>query len=93
MCAILYLAHNSISHLFVSPAIAIYKPQDVRPILKAYEGKDIPIEYAKHEAELKRKHIEEWEHSRKGLATTGFTFSSLFGGSQVRPPSCPPVAF
>ena len=28
-------------------AIAIYQPQDVRPILKAYAGKNIPVEYAK----------------------------------------------
>ena len=42
-------------------AIGIFAPPDVRPILKAYEGKDIPIEYAKREAERKRAAIEEWE--------------------------------
>ena len=65
-------------------AIAIYKPQDVRPILEAYRGKDIPLEYAKKEAEAKQKHIEEWK-SGKGKTAGGFTFSSLFGGPQVRP--------
>lgn len=70
-------------------AIAIYKPQDVRPILQSYHGKDIPIEYAKKEAEAKQKHIEEWQQSRKNLTSSGFTFSSLFGVSQVRVrPSC-----
>ena len=66
-------------------AIAIFKTPDVRPVLKAYEGKNIPIEYAKKEAEMKRKHLEEYEHSRKGLSRGGFTFGALFGGSeQVR---------
>lgn len=42
-------------------AIGIYKPPDVRVVLKAYEGKNIPIEYAKKEAEHKRQFIEEWK--------------------------------
>jgi import inner membrane translocase subunit TIM50 len=46
-------------------AIGIYKPPDVRVVLKAYEGKNIPIEYAKKEAEHKRQFIEEWK-SRGG---------------------------
>ena len=60
-------------------AIAIYKPEDVRPILDAYRDKDIPIEYAKKEAEAKQLHIEEW--IRKGKQSGGLTLSSLFGGS------------
>ncbi|KAH7929536.1 HAD-like protein [Leucogyrophana mollusca] len=62
-------------------SIGIYKPQDVRPILQAYSGKDIPIEYAKKEAEAKLKHIEEWKGKSKGLSTGGFTLSSLFGST------------
>ena len=42
-------------------AIGIYKPPDVRAILKAYEGKSIPIEYAEKEAKNKRQFIEEWK--------------------------------
>ncbi|KAI0689244.1 hypothetical protein C8T65DRAFT_673172 [Cerioporus squamosus] len=30
---------------------------------------------------MKRKHIEEWEHSRKGLSRGGWLLSGLFGGS------------
>ncbi|KAK7691967.1 hypothetical protein QCA50_005372 [Cerrena zonata] len=60
-------------------SIAIYKPADVRPILEAYHDKDIPIEYAKKEAEAKQKHIEEW--TRKGKQAGSLTLSSLFGGS------------
>ena len=67
-------------------AIAIYKSNDVRPILKAYEGKNIPIEYAKKEAEAKQKFLEEWRQSGKSKTTAGpgFTLSGLFGGSSVR---------
>ena len=42
-------------------AIAIYKPPDVRAILKAYEGKSIPLEYAEKEAANKRAFVEEWK--------------------------------
>lgn len=69
--------------VFTCPAIAIYKPQDVRPILEVYHGKDIALEYAKKEAEAKQKHIEEWEKNRKTLSANSFTFSGLFGSSQV----------
>ncbi|KZT03903.1 HAD-like protein, partial [Laetiporus sulphureus 93-53] len=62
-------------------SIGIFKPADVRPILEAYRGKDIPIEYAKKEAEMKRKHVEDWEHKKRGLSTETFTLSGLFGGS------------
>jgi import inner membrane translocase subunit TIM50 len=51
--------------------------------LQAYAGKDVPVEYAKKEAEAKAKHIEEWHKSGKGLATGGFTLSKLFGSSSA----------
>jgi hypothetical protein len=57
-------------------AIAIYKPEDVRPILQAYQGKSIPVEYAKKEAEAKAKHIEGWKH-KKGVNRS--SFASLLG--------------
>ncbi|KAI5995317.1 HAD-like domain-containing protein, partial [Pisolithus orientalis] len=72
-------------------SIGIYKPQDIRPILEAYHGKDIPIEYAKKEAEARQQHIAEWTKKRKGLSTGGFTFSSLFGASEVRFVSHSPI--
>lgn len=62
-------------------SIAIYKTPDVRPIIEAYQGKDIPIEYAKKEAEAKQKYVEEWENNRKGFSTSSFTLSSLFGSA------------
>ncbi|KAG6909186.1 hypothetical protein DXG01_001700 [Tephrocybe rancida] len=57
-------------------SIAIYHPDDVRPILKRYEGQNIPVEYAKREAEHKAKHVEEWK-KKKGVQSS--SFSSLFG--------------
>lgn len=73
-------------------SIGFYNPPDVRPILQSYHGKDIPIEYAKKEAEAKRKHVEEWEHNRKGFSTSAFTLSSLFGAAgQSQTGSIPPT--
>ena len=72
-------------------AIGIYNPPDVRPILKAYQGKDIPIEYAKREAEDKQAHVENWTKKGKRVDVT---FSSLFGSSSVSPlPFLPPLPF
>ena len=63
-------------------AVAIYRPPDVRPILKAFHGKDIPVEYAKQEAEAKKRHVEAWQQGgAKRLSESGFTLSSMFGGS------------
>lgn len=64
-------------------SIGIYKPPDVRAILKAYEGENIALEYAKKEAENKRQFIEEWKArgGGKGLSSGGFTVSSLFSSN------------
>jgi import inner membrane translocase subunit TIM50 len=51
--------------------------------LKQYAGKDAALEYAKFEADAKRKHIEQWEKSggaKKGAAVQGLKISKLFGG-------------
>ncbi|KAK7026404.1 mitochondrial inner membrane protein required for protein import [Paramarasmius palmivorus] len=70
-------------------SIAIYKPPDVRPILQAYAGKNIPIEYAKKEAEGKAKHIAEWT-ANKG--TRSNSIGSFFGLSAHRSAeSAPPT--
>lgn len=60
-------------------AIAIHAPPDVRPIIKAYHGKDIPRAYAAVEAEQKRKVIEEWEKSRKTGGSGSMAIGGLFG--------------
>ena len=65
----------------INLAIAIYQPQDVRPILQAYEGKNIPIEYAKKEAEGKKQFLEQWRKTNQKAGS--FTLSSLFGGGDA----------
>ncbi|KAN0130783.1 HAD-like domain containing protein [Lactarius tabidus] len=73
-------------------SIGIYKPPDVRAILKAYEGKSIPLEYAEKEAANKRAFVEEWKArgGGKGLSSGGFTVSSLFSsGTEKQAPPLP----
>ncbi|OAX40299.1 HAD-like protein [Rhizopogon vinicolor AM-OR11-026] len=74
-------------------SIGIYKPPDVRPILQAYAGKDIPIEYAEKEAEAKAKHIEEWKTKARGLSKGGFTLSGMFGGTSEQSRSPIPLTY
>ncbi|KAF9471782.1 HAD-like protein, partial [Pholiota conissans] len=64
-------------------SIAIYKPQDVRRVIKAYAGKDIPVEYAKVEAEMKARHVAEWQEKKAKKASGGLSFGSLVGLSGV----------
>lgn len=72
-------------------SIGIFNPTDVRPILQAYAGKDIPIEYAKKEAEAKAKAIEEWERSHPTAITgAGSGFLSSIFGSVAAPGSSRP---
>jgi import inner membrane translocase subunit TIM50 len=53
----------------------------VRPILKAYEGKNIPVEYAKKEADAKRVAVEEWERQHPASAYSGANaLRGMFGG-------------
>ncbi|KAF8161565.1 HAD-like domain-containing protein [Crassisporium funariophilum] len=75
-------------------SIAIYKPADVRPIVQAYQGKDVPLEYAKTEAEAKAKHVEEWK-ARNKSAKVGASFGSIFGISSApaQPKNVPPPTY
>ncbi|ORX35097.1 hypothetical protein BD324DRAFT_582622 [Kockovaella imperatae] len=69
-------------------SIGIFQPPDVRPILELYRGKDIPVEYAKKEAESKRQVLEEWRRQHPTNVHGGGTgmLSSLFGSvAAVRP--------
>lgn len=62
-------------------AIGFFSPADVRPILKAYQGKDIPTEYAKKEAEAKRIAVAEWDrlHPTSLHGAGSGLLSGLFG--------------
>ncbi|KAK4695069.1 ubiquinol oxidase, partial [Phenoliferia sp. Uapishka_3] len=68
-------------------ALAIKRVPDVRPVIKYYEGKNIPLAYAEAEAEVKRKTVEEWEKRKEGSEgfVRGLLSSAL--GSLVKPPN------
>ncbi|KAK7030752.1 mitochondrial import inner membrane translocase subunit TIM50 [Favolaschia claudopus] len=73
-------------------SIGIYKPQDVRPILTAYQGKDIPLEYAKKEAESKALHVEKYTKGKpQGIASS--SFSSMLGLSPSTPHRPVPLTY
>ncbi|CAE6379532.1 unnamed protein product [Rhizoctonia solani] len=78
-------------------SIAIHSPPDVRPILKAYQGKDIAKTYAAVEAEQKRKVIEEWEKNRKTGGPSGnMAIGGLFGfggAKKQHPADQPPLTY
>jgi len=68
-------------YLTIFSAIGILNPPDVRPVLTAYQGKDIATEYAQVEAANKARLVEEWKAKHKsnaGIASGGFTISRLF---------------
>ncbi|WWC57555.1 uncharacterized protein I303_100087 [Kwoniella dejecticola CBS 10117] len=72
-------------------SIGIFNPADVRPILQAYQGKNIPVEYAKKEAEAKQKAIEEWERAHpSAVAGAGSGWLSSMFGSVAAPGSTRP---
>ncbi|KIY51983.1 HAD-like protein [Fistulina hepatica ATCC 64428] len=60
-------------------SIAIYRVPDVRPLLKAYEGKDIPLEYAKMEAADKQRHLEKWAKDPRSRPKTGHNLAHWAG--------------
>ena len=66
----------------------MFNVKDVRPILSAYQGKDIPVEYAKKEAEAKRVAIEEWERRNPNAGSGGAAgwLGGVFGGVAVSDP-------
>lgn len=60
-------------------AIGINNVPDVRTLIKAYEGRDIPSAFAERQAEYKQKHVEEWEKRKRENPLTGFSIGSFFG--------------
>ncbi|TPX31841.1 hypothetical protein SmJEL517_g04934 [Synchytrium microbalum] len=69
-------------------ALAMSGAPDVRPVLRSYQGKDIPAAWASYQARLR----EEFEQKRKATAaanrtTIGSILSSLFGGGTRVAPS------
>ncbi|KIJ51252.1 hypothetical protein M422DRAFT_26671 [Sphaerobolus stellatus SS14] len=74
-------------------SIGIYSPDDVRPIVSAYKGKDVVKEYSKVEAEAKRRHLEEWKKHGGGTISAPSLLGKIFGTSATPPTSGPPPTF
>jgi import inner membrane translocase subunit TIM50 len=66
--------------------IALSNAADVRPILAAYEGKDIPSTFAQRQAEYRKKLTEELANPQGAESeekSSGFGLRTIFGGSRV----------
>ncbi|TXT13146.1 hypothetical protein VHUM_01547 [Vanrija humicola] len=76
-------------------SIPIFAPADVRPVLKNYADKDIPVEYAKQEAAMKERAIAEWQRANpSGSSGAGAGFlSGLFGGGASQPRQSEPKTY
>jgi import inner membrane translocase subunit TIM50 len=72
-------------------SMAFLQLPDVRAAIKPMAGKNVALEFAKHEAESKRQQIEAWHSSRKPVSTKslgqmfGLTTSSSNDVSQPPP--------
>lgn len=64
--------------------LATQPVKDVRPILKSFEGSNIPDEYAKREAIARKKFEEQWYKEHKG---NGNNWAAAFLG--IKPPAPP----
>ena len=60
-------------------AVALTTPDDIRPVLKSFEGKYIPLEWAKREHEMNKLHRLQWEEEQKNKKTSR-NLGSIFGG-------------
>lgn len=66
----------------IGVALLLSDVQDIRPVIKEFEGKNTPEFYLDWEEQWKKKHQLEWEKAKpkkEGLAR----FLSSIGGSQV----------
>lgn len=60
-------------------AVALTTPEDIRPVLKSFEGQYIPIEWAKREQEMNKMHRLQWEQEQAKKKTSR-NLGSLLGG-------------
>jgi import inner membrane translocase subunit TIM50 len=78
---------------FFPTALVIFGVPDTRKVLGRYRGQDVPLEWAKVEAQNKARHVKEWEAKQAqlgGLATGGWTMGRITGSVRTfHPPrSC-----
>lgn len=73
-------------------AVALTTPDDIRPVLKSFEGEYIPLEWAKREQEMNRMHRLQWEEEQKKKKTSR-NLGSLLGGGSAPPVEGPPPTY
>lgn len=69
-----------------SLALALTEVEDVRGPLAKFRGKNIPLEFAKWEEELKEQMRLQWEEEQKSKKGKGFGAFRLSGQQQEQPP-------
>lgn len=67
-------------------------PDDVRPVLQSFEGKHIPIEWARREKEMADRHRAEWE-AEQAAKPVKRNLGSLFGGGAASKEQGPPPTY
>ena len=77
-----------IAHIPFLECIGMFNVPDVRPILKKYNKSHIPTEWSKVEANMRKKHIENWK-SNNNYKPKKSGVSSYFGSSSMRLPTSP----
>ncbi|KAF9433822.1 mitochondrial inner membrane protein required for protein import [Entomortierella beljakovae] len=66
--------------------LALTEVDDVRGPLEKFRGKNIPVEFAKWEEELKEQMRIQWEEEQKSKKGKGFGMFRVGGGQQEQPP-------
>ncbi|CAO3697940.1 unnamed protein product [Rhizopus stolonifer] len=72
-------------------AIALTNPADVRPIMRSFEGKHIPLEWHKREEEMNKMHRLQWEEEQSKKKTKRNLGSLLTGAAQAEVEGPPPT--
>ncbi|KAI8384485.1 HAD-like domain-containing protein [Radiomyces spectabilis] len=73
-------------------AVALTNPEDVRPVLKSFEGKNIPIEWHKREEEMNERHRQQW-YEEQAAKKTKRNLGSLFGSAAAPQVEGPPPTY
>ncbi|KAL7333392.1 mitochondrial inner membrane protein required for protein import [Mucor circinelloides] len=74
-------------------AVALTTPEDIRPVLKSFEGQYIPIEWAKREQEMNKMHRLQWEQEQAKKKTSRNLGSLLGGGGAAAQVEGPPPTY
>ncbi|KAI8066568.1 HAD-like domain-containing protein [Gongronella butleri] len=83
--------HGLLDYIPFLEAIALTNPSDTRMVLKSFEGKSIPEEWAKREAEMNEMHKQQWLAEQEGKSGKRNLGSLLRGGAAGATEGPPPT--